>query len=60
MMLTAYGLASAAFNQAPALVADGGLYQRAAITTGVAWLTALAVETLRASQHPSGLAASGR
>jgi hypothetical protein len=33
MMLTAYGLASAAFSQTPALVADGGLYQRAAITT---------------------------
>ena len=60
MMLSAYGLASAAFNQAPALVADGGLYQRASITTGVAWLTALAVHTLRASQQPSGLAGSGR
>jgi hypothetical protein len=52
-MLTAYGLASAAFNQAPALVANGGLYQRAAITTGVTWLTALAVHTLRGSQHQS-------
>jgi hypothetical membrane protein len=59
-MLTAYGLASAAFNQAPALVAEGGLYQRAAITTGVAWLSALALHTLRASQHPRGLGASGR
>jgi hypothetical protein len=49
-MLTAYGLASAAFNQAAPLVANGGLYQRAAITTGFAWLTALAVHTLRASQ----------
>jgi hypothetical protein len=39
MMLTAYGLASAAFNQAPALVADGGLYQRAAITTATGHLT---------------------
>jgi Protein of unknown function (DUF998) len=53
MMLTTYGLATAAFNQRPALVANGGLYQRAAITTGIAWLTALAIETLRASQLPS-------
>lgn len=29
-------LASAAFSQAPALVANGGLYQRAAVTTGFA------------------------
>jgi hypothetical protein len=34
-----HGLASAAFNQAPALVADGGLYQRAAITTATGHLT---------------------
>jgi Protein of unknown function (DUF998) len=52
-MLTAYGLASAAFNQTPALVANGGLYQRAAITTGITWLTALAVHTLHGSQHQS-------
>jgi Protein of unknown function (DUF998) len=51
-MLTEYGLATAAFNQAPALVANGGFYQRAAITTGIAWITALAIQTLRASRHP--------
>ncbi len=46
-MVAAVGLASAAFNQAPALVANGGLYQRAAVGTGFAWLTTLALHTLR-------------
>jgi len=46
-MLTAFGLASAAFSQAPTLVAQGGLYQRGAIISGFAWLTALAVRALR-------------
>lgn len=45
-MAAAVTLASAAFNQAPALVANGGLYQRAAIITGFAWLTALALHIL--------------
>jgi hypothetical protein len=48
MMLVFFGLASAAFNQVPVLVAFGGLLQRAAVTTGFAWLTGLAIRTLRA------------
>ncbi len=47
-MLTLTAAASAAFNQAPALVAYGGLLQRAAVTTGFAWLTALTLRALRA------------
>jgi hypothetical protein len=47
MMLVFFGLASAAFNQVPVLVSFGGL-QRAAVTTGFAWLTGLAIHTLRA------------
>jgi hypothetical protein len=47
-MLVFFGLASAAFNQVPALVFYGGLLQRAAVTTGFAWLTGLAIHTLRA------------
>ena len=49
-MAATVGLASAAFNQAPLLVANGGLYQRAAVTTGFAWLTALALHTLHRTQ----------
>jgi hypothetical protein len=48
MMLVFFGLASAAFNQVPDLVSYGGLLQRAAVTTGFTWLTALAIHTLRA------------
>ena len=40
-MLANVGLASAAFSQAPTLVANGGLYQPAAVSTGFTWLTAL-------------------
>lgn len=47
-MLTLTAAASAAFKQAPALVAYGGLLQRAAVTTGFAWLTALTLRALRA------------
>ena len=47
-MLVFIGLASAAFNQVPVLVSFGGLLQRAAVTTGFAWLTGLAIHTLRA------------
>jgi hypothetical protein len=45
--LVSFGLASAAFNQAPSLVAFGGLFQRVTVITGFAWLTALAVHTYR-------------
>jgi hypothetical protein len=46
LMLGAVVLASAAFNQAPALVDYGGLLQRVSVTTGFAWLTALALHAL--------------
>ncbi len=46
VMLAGFGLASAAFSQVPSLVNRGGLFQRACITTGFAWLTALAARRL--------------
>jgi Protein of unknown function (DUF998) len=46
-MLAAMGLAGAGFNQAPTLVNLAGLFQRAAIVTGFAWLTALSARALR-------------
>jgi hypothetical protein len=46
-MLTATVAATAAFAQAPRLVAYGGLLQRAAVTSGFAWLTALNIRALR-------------
>jgi hypothetical protein len=49
-MLVFFGLASAAFSQVAVLVDLGGLFQRAAVTTGFAWLTALAVRIL--ARHP--------
>jgi Protein of unknown function (DUF998) len=48
MMLVFFGLASAAFNQVPVLVSFGGLFQRATVAIGFAWLTGLAIHTLRA------------
>ena len=51
------GLASAAFSQAPSLVVNGGLYQRAAVTTGFAWLTALALHSLPVTEQPTSVAA---
>jgi hypothetical protein len=47
-MLAAMALAAAGFNQSPRLVHLGGLFQRASIVTGFAWLTALSA---RALQH---------
>lgn len=47
-MLTTTALASAGFGQSPRLVNLGGLFQRASIITGLAWLTALSA---RALQH---------
>jgi Protein of unknown function (DUF998) len=58
LMLTAFGLASAAFTQTPALLANGGLYQRTAVTTGFAWPhCARRPRTARnsASEHPQRL-----
>jgi hypothetical protein len=48
MMLVFFGLASAAFNQVPVLVSIGGLFQRATVAIGFAWLTGLAIHTLHA------------
>lgn len=39
--------ATIAFSQAPRLVANGGLLQRAAVTSGFAWLTAAHIRALR-------------
>jgi hypothetical protein len=51
-MLTTVGLAGAAFSQAPRLVANGGLYQRASVTIGFTWLTALALQARRNLEQP--------
>jgi hypothetical protein len=51
MMLVSFGLASAAFNQVPVLVSFGGLLQRAAVATGFAWLTGLAIHTSRHAER---------
>ncbi len=45
-MLTTTALASAGFGQAPRFVKLGGLFQRASIATGFAWLTALSARAL--------------
>ena len=46
-MLSAMALAGAGFGQSPRLVSLGGLFQRASIITGFAWLTALSAQALR-------------
>jgi hypothetical protein len=46
-MLVFFGLAGAAFNQVAALVSFGGLFQRATVAIDFAWLTGLAIHTLR-------------
>jgi Protein of unknown function (DUF998) len=46
-MLATTALAGAGFGQSPRLVNLGGLFQRAAIITGFAWLTALYAQALR-------------
>jgi hypothetical protein len=46
-MLAGTVAATLAFTQAPALVAFGGLLQRAAVTTGFTWLTAAHIRALR-------------
>jgi hypothetical protein len=48
-MLAAMVFAGAGFNQAPTLVNSAGLLQRAAIVTGLGWLTALSGRALRRS-----------
>ena len=46
-MLATTALAGAGFSQSPRLVNLGGLFQRASIITGFAWLTALSAQALR-------------
>jgi hypothetical protein len=46
-MLTTMALAGAGFGQSPRLINLGGLFQRASIITGFAWLTALSAHALR-------------
>jgi hypothetical protein len=46
-MLTTMALAAAGFSQSPRLASLGGLFQRASIITGFAWLTALSARALR-------------
>jgi hypothetical protein len=59
-MLTTMTLAGAGFGQSPSLVNLGGLFQRASIITGFAWLTALSAQALRrtpttaAPRHQAG------
>jgi Protein of unknown function (DUF998) len=46
-VLTTMALAGAGFGQSPRLINLGGLFQRASIITGFAWLTALSARALR-------------
>ena len=50
-MLTTVALAGAGFGQSPRLVSLGGLFQRASIITGFAWLTALSARALRRTRR---------
>jgi hypothetical protein len=59
-MLTATALADAGFAQAPRLVNLGGLFQRVAIITGFAWLTAVSARTPRRPRHSAGAPAGVR
>jgi hypothetical protein len=47
IMLVTTTLAGAGFGQSPRLVNLGGLFQRASIITGFAWLTALSARELQ-------------
>ena len=59
-MLATIALAGAGFGQSPRLVNLGGLFQRASIITGFAWVAALSARALRrtpataASRHQAG------
>jgi Protein of unknown function (DUF998) len=59
-MLMTTALAGAGFSQSPRLTNLGGLFQRASIITGFAWLTALSARALRrtpptaAPRHQAG------
>jgi hypothetical protein len=52
-MLTTMALAAAGFGQSPRLVNLGGLFQRASIITGFAWLAALSARELQRSPAPA-------
>lgn len=52
-MLTTMALAGAGFGQSPRLVNLGGLFQRASIVTGFAWLTTLSERALRRASAAS-------
>jgi hypothetical protein len=52
-MPAAMALAAAGFSQSPRLVGLGGLFQRAAIVTGFAWLTALSARALQHAPAPA-------
>jgi Protein of unknown function (DUF998) len=49
-MLATMALAAAGFGQSPRLVKFGGLFQRASIITGFAWLAALSAQALHATR----------
>ena len=59
-MLTTMALTGTGFAQSPRLNGLGGLFQRASIITGFAWLTALSAQALRrtpataAPRHQAG------
>ena len=53
-MLATTALAGAGFNQAPRLVNLAGLFQRASIVTGFAWLTAVSAQALSRAPAASG------
>jgi hypothetical protein len=60
-MLAAMVVAGAGFGQSPRLVSLGGLFQRASIITGFAWVTAVSARTLRpATRRGAGTRASGK
>ena len=62
-MLATMALATAGFGQSPRLVNLGGLFQRASIITGFAWLTALSTRALQhgpASPSASSSGGTGR
>jgi uncharacterized protein DUF998 len=54
IMPAAMTMAAAGFGQSPRLVRFGGLFQRASIITGLAWLTALSARALQQSPATGG------
>jgi Protein of unknown function (DUF998) len=54
-MLTTMALAGAGFGQSPRLINLAGLFQRASIITGSAWLTALSAQALQRTPTAAAL-----